>query len=422
MHQPPPRPEAPQAPLSGSRSGSRSGLAPELLVLMCGVVAAMHVGKLPTALPVLRASFHLSLVEAGFLLSLVQAAAMTLALAVGLAVDRLGLRSALLWGLVALALASGAGGTASLAYSLFFWRTLEGLGFLFVTLSAPALIRRLTPADQVNARMGWWGAYMPAGTAVALVVGPWVMAVVGWSGWWWLLALVAAGVAAWALRALPPEPAKRATPALRPSGAWAAPVRDTLTARGPWLLALTFGAYSSQWLTVIGFLPTLYAEAGISPAWAGLLTAGVAWANVIGNVASGRLLQRGVPALTLLWTGFATMALGAYVTFGLEAQVGAVGRYAAVTLFSAVGGLIPGTLFATAVHVAPNDRALPTVMGWLIQWSALGQFVGPPIAAWWCGHHGGWSSTWVTTGSAAALGAWLSWGVAHATRTPDHRR
>ena len=56
----------------------RHVLAPDVLVLLCGVVAAMHVGKLPTALPVLRDTFGLSLVESGFLLSLVQAAAMTL--------------------------------------------------------------------------------------------------------------------------------------------------------------------------------------------------------------------------------------------------------------------------------------------------------------------------------------------------------
>jgi hypothetical protein len=80
----------------------RHVLAPDVLVLLCGVVAAMHVGKLPTALPVLRDTFGLSLVESGFLLSLVQAAAMTLALAVGLAVDRMGLRAALLVGLVTL--------------------------------------------------------------------------------------------------------------------------------------------------------------------------------------------------------------------------------------------------------------------------------------------------------------------------------
>jgi len=52
---------------------------------LAGVAAALHVGKLPPALPVLRDVFALTLVEAGFLLSLVQFAGMTLGLVVGLA-------------------------------------------------------------------------------------------------------------------------------------------------------------------------------------------------------------------------------------------------------------------------------------------------------------------------------------------------
>ncbi len=395
---------------------ARHVLAPDVLVLLCGVVAAMHVGKLPTALPVLREAFGLSLVASGFLLSLVQAAAMTLALAVGLAVDRLGLRTALLVGLALLALASAAGGAAAEATTVFFWRATEGLGFLFITLAAPALIRRLVPPQRLNVSMGLWGTYMPSGTALALLAGPWVMAAVGWPGWWWLLAAVAAVVGLWAARILPAETPSPGPGAASGSGSWFAPVRDTLSAPGPWLLAVTFGAYSSQWLTVIGFLPTLYGEAGVAPATAGALTAGVALANVVGNVASGRLLQRGASPVTLLITGFVTMALGAFVTFGLENSLVFATRYAAVLLFSAVGGLIPGTLFATAVRVAPNERSVPSVVGWLIQWSALGQFVGPPLAAWWTSHHGGWSTTWVTTTAAAGLGAMLSLGVSGALR------
>ncbi|MFN9944845.1 MAG: hypothetical protein ACK56I_35805, partial [bacterium] len=54
------------------------------LPLACGVVAALHVGKLPPAVPVLRDALGVTLVEAGFLLSAVQAAGMVLALALGL--------------------------------------------------------------------------------------------------------------------------------------------------------------------------------------------------------------------------------------------------------------------------------------------------------------------------------------------------
>ncbi|MDO9201470.1 MAG: MFS transporter, partial [Hydrogenophaga sp.] len=54
------------------------------LVVAVGVTCALHVGKLPVAIPVLRGSLGLTLLQAGFLLSLVQLAGMTLGLLVGL--------------------------------------------------------------------------------------------------------------------------------------------------------------------------------------------------------------------------------------------------------------------------------------------------------------------------------------------------
>ncbi|HQX60555.1 MAG TPA: MFS transporter, partial [Burkholderiaceae bacterium] len=82
---------------------------PEFVVILAGVAAALHVGKLSPAIPVLREALGVSLVQAGFLLSLVQMAGMLLGLAVGLAADSIGLRRAMLCGLVVLSLAGGLG-------------------------------------------------------------------------------------------------------------------------------------------------------------------------------------------------------------------------------------------------------------------------------------------------------------------------
>ena len=57
------------------------------IVLAAGVSAALHVGKLPPAIPVLREALGIGLVEAGFLLSAVQIAGMTLGLFIGLMAD-----------------------------------------------------------------------------------------------------------------------------------------------------------------------------------------------------------------------------------------------------------------------------------------------------------------------------------------------
>jgi len=59
-------------------------LHPSWVIVLAGVCAALHVGKLPPALPVLQTALDISLVQASFLLSALQIAGMTLGLVVGL--------------------------------------------------------------------------------------------------------------------------------------------------------------------------------------------------------------------------------------------------------------------------------------------------------------------------------------------------
>jgi MFS transporter, CP family, cyanate transporter len=189
---------------------------------------------------------------------------------------------------------------------------------------------------------------------------------------------------------------------------WLARLRQTLAAPGPWLVAATFAMYSGQWLAVIGFLPTIYTQAGYGGARTGVLTALAAAANMLGNIGAGRLLQRGVAARTLLATGFVVMGLAAAATFAGTPGLPPALRYAAVLLFSGVGGLIPATLFAQAVRVAPGAGTLSTTVGWVQQWSAAGQFLGPPLVAWVAGLAGGWQHTWLATGACGVLGLVLA--------------
>ena len=387
-------------------SKHRFGIHPSWVIVFAGVCAALHVGKLPPALPVLQDALNITLVQAGFLLSAVQVASMTLGLAVGLSADSLGLRRSMLVGLALLSVASIGGGFVADASGLLFLRALEGLGFLLVVMPAPALIRRTVDASQLSGRMGWWGTYMPTGSALALLLGPWVIAGLNWSAWWWLLGAVAA--LAWVAVWLCVPDVQQPTPTHNAaSDAWPKRLALTLQSPGPWLVALTFAVYSSQWLAVVGFLPTVYAELGLAAGTAGVLSACVALANVSGNIMSGRLLQRGWPAQRLLSIGFACMTLGAVGAYavwqgeGLPTSL----RFACVVMFSAVGGLIPGTLFSCALRLAPSEGTVSTTVGYMQQLSALGQFAGPPLVAWVAASAGGWQWTWAVTATLSLAGA-----------------
>ncbi|ODU10932.1 MAG: MFS transporter [Rubrivivax sp. SCN 71-131] len=375
------------------------------LVIAAGVVAALHLGKLPPAIPALQQALGVTLVQAGFLLSLVQLAGMSLGLLFGVLADGLGYRRSMLGGLAVLTLASAVGGGADDVTMLMLLRALEGFGFLLVVLPAPGLLRQLVSSGQLARTMGTWGAYMPVGVATALLLGPLVIEGLGWRAWWWALALLS-GLMALALWRFVPDPDAGAAPRPATLLPWTQRLRHTLRAPGPWLLALSFACYSGQWLAVIGFLPTIYGEAGMAPALGGVLTAVVAAVNMGGNIGSGWMLHHGWTPPRLLALGFAVAGLGTVVAFAALGQPAWL-RYLGVLLFSLVGGLIPGTLFALVVHAAPGEHTLSSTVGWMQQWSSIGQFSGPPLVAWLADAAGGWQFTWLATGASSLLGLWL---------------
>ena len=390
-------------------------LPPAWIVVLSGVVIAMHVGKMPPAIPVLQQALGVTLVQAGFLLSAVQLAGMCLGVLAGMSADRLGLRRSLLTGQAILATASLCGMVVSSPSGLLLLRALEGLGFLLAALPAPSLIRQLVRPSQLPLYLGLWSTYMGTGIALALLAGPLAMQALGWQGWWGLLGLLSAAMALCIVWVIPSDQTRASTtaasappPAADPPAAWWAPLALTLRHRGPWQVALLFALYSSQWLAVIGFLPAIYAQAGLGASQAGALTALASWINVVGNIAAGRLLQQGWCARYLLWIGYSSMGLGAVLVFGAWTQELPMLRYLAVLGFSAVGGLIPGVLFSLAVRVAPSERTVSSTVGWMQQCSSAGQFFGPPLIAWIAGNVGGWHWTWALTGSAACLGLWLA--------------
>jgi len=385
-------------------------LAPEVIVMLAGITAALHIGKLPPAIPVLQDALGMTLVEAGFLLSLVQLAGMLAGALIGLLADSAGLRRSVLLGLGILVLTSLQGSQAQSAAMLLWLRGIEGFGFLLVTLSGPGLIRHLVAAEKLSLRLGWWGCYMGLGTGSALLAGPWVMAQVGWQGWWILMALLSLLMLLWIWRAVPPDQqlhTRQAGPVGGALGRVLARLKLTLSHPGPWLVAMIFASYSGQWLAVIGFLPSIYTEAGVSTAWVGPLTALAAVVNIFGNILSGRLLHAGVGARQLLYGGFAVMTVATWVAFSSGTAEAPWLRYGAILLFSAIGGMVPGALFSLAVRLAPDSSVVSTCVGWMLQWSAFGQFVAPPAIAWLAAQAGGWHWTWMATGALSLLGALL---------------
>lgn len=398
----------------------RSGLLSAWIVVAAGISAAFHIGKLAPAVPTLQTELGVSLVQAGWLVSLVQLAGMLLGVLIGTVADGFGLRRTMLTGLGLVTAAGVVGGFTRSVAGLLLLRAIEGVGVLLTVVPAPGLVRRLLDSHQVTRMLGVWGGYVPFGTGIALILGPVLIHGYGWPWWWWAVALLSGLMGVAVTLTVPADPPRAragargamVVPAAVTSGTgWVGRVRVTLSARGPWLAAIVFGLYASQWMAVIGFLPTVYAQAGWTGSLGAWLSGIVAFVNVIGNLAGGWLLHRGRPPALLLTAGLAAQAVGSFLAFAAVVQGAPVLQYAGALCFSAVGGLVPGTVFALAPGLAPTEQTVSTTVGWIQQLSSTGQVLGPPLAAAVASAAGSWHWTWVLTVITSVLGSVAAFGV-----------
>ena len=360
-------------------TASQSRLGPAWVVWFAGVSAALHVGKLPPAVPTRQEALGVTQVQAGFLLSLVQLGSMVLGLLAGLGAERLGLRRCMLVGAVAGFGRQPGGRVGSGHRHAAFPACARGDGRAddHHTGAGPDPPRGVSRPPDPNA--GRVGRVHAVGHVPGAAHRPFRHRHGGLAG----LVVVQGcrfrchGLVALWLR-VPPDP----LPAPNLQGAepaWLTLQSRTLRASGPWLGALIFAVYSAPWLAVIGFLLTLYAQAGWSGPMAGVLTASVAVSNMAGTIGARRLLHHGMRPRALMWIGFSAMAAGAWLAFSTTTAAAPVLRYLGAMLFSVFGGLVPGSLFALVPRLAPDDRTISTTVGWMLQWAAVGQMCGPPL-------------------------------------------
>jgi predicted MFS family arabinose efflux permease len=172
-----------------------------------------------------------------------------------------------------------------------------------------------------------------------------------------------------------------------------------ITARGPVLLALIFALYTFLHLGIMGLMPTILIESyRIQPSDVGVLVSCAMASNILGNLAAGVLLERGVPRSFLIGGATFVMSLMAIGMFALHLSFTAT--YICCFLFSCVGGLVPGAVISAAPSHSPSDALIPATNGLLVQGSNLGIVAGPPLIA-SIAAHSGWGLVPVLTAAAA---------------------
>jgi cyanate permease len=372
------------------------------LLLACGIAASMQIGKVPPALGFIQRDLHLGLVAGAWVISMFSVVGATLGCLTGSLVDRIGPHRAASGGLLGIAVASLAGSFAALPWVLLLSRAFEGMAFVMVVVAIPSLL--VASASEPDRRFvpALWGVYMPTGMAISMASAQPVLHAHGWRVLWQVDAAVLLLLALALL--LTPAPAVlmrgRALPTPRQ-------LFRSVWHPGPVLLGLIIACYTVQYMSVMGFLPTILQAQGTSAQAAGLLSALAVMANAAGNLSVGALIARGaLPRRLIAGAALVMMVAGAGIYLQ---ELPATLRYLLVVTLSAGGGLIPASVFALVPRVAQDRQSTATTMGLVVQFSHVGQLAGPPAVAAVAAAAGGFQLSALVL-APAALGACLAAG------------
>ena len=340
-----------------------------LSLIGAGVAAALQIGKGSAALPVLQDEFGLSSTGAAWFLSVVSAIGAGTGALLGWFGQALGFRRQVQLGLMTIVLMNLAGAAAGSAGWLLAARIGEGLGFVLVVLAAPALLPAVSAPDQRRLVIGTWGIYMPLGAGVATLLVPTAITVLGWRGAWLVDAAITACVLLAVTRWVP------STPARRPQGLGG--LLRAVRSPGIMCLAIGFAFYAGQYLAVVGLLPTMLVEGGLSLAAAGVVTGFVFLANVPANLLGAFLLHRGVRPWVLIVCGAGWIALTVWGIHDPALPLSA--RVASVVAFSLIVGIVPAAAFSGVTAMSAGTASAGAAVGLLVQGSSVGQLLGPPL-------------------------------------------
>lgn len=363
-----------------------------VVALTAGIVAALQVGKLPSMLPILRDELEISMVTAGWVASLFNACAALLGVLIGLFADRISARSVLFACTALLGLGGLIGAVAPSVSVLFAGRLVEGVGLVGVTVAAPTIITAGSRREDRALTLSIWGIYMPAGMAMAMVFTPFLIRLVGWRGVWLVNFAIIVLLLPLLFRVVAP---RRRTDSSEEKGqrSWQ-DVRRTLLMKGPWILGACFALYALQFFAVMIWLPTYLIEVQKrTPESAAFISAAVVFINIFGNLSVAWLIRRGIERWVLAAVAYVAMSVTAVGIFSPLAP--GILKIPLAFLFSAVGGLLPAAMLASAPLHSPSQNQVATTNGIIVQGANCGSLVGPPVMAASISLFGGWQNAYL---------------------------
>ncbi len=349
-----------------------------------------------------------SLMTLGVLLALYDGAEVVLKPVFGTLADRIGAKPVLVGGLIGFALASASYAVVGSVGWLWVARLAQGASASAFSPAASALVARLSPRTGQGRAFGSYGFSKSLGYALGPLLGGVLVLVGGLGLVFTVLAVLAVGVAGWAVVAVPvapPLPRRRQT------------LADLARRLGDpvfWRPTLALASATAALSVGVGFLPLAGANAGLGPAVTGAVVSVLAVVTAVVQPRVGRALDAGrLEVRRGLSLGLVVAGAG----LAAAALPGVWGLLLAAPLIGVGVGVVTPLGFASLASSTPTER-LGQTMGAAELGRELGDAGGPLLVA-------GVATAatlgvgLVTVGAVVASGAVLTRGRRTAVGRPD---
>lgn len=383
-----------------------------IIILYCaGLVAAMQFAKLSPVMSLVARELSLGPVAAGLSVSILGLVGVLFAVSVGTVANAMGLARALRAALFGGGIVALAGAFAPEANSFLLTRFLEGFSHLFVVVCTPALMANAAAPRDKPIALSLWGCFFGAGYALTSLVSPFIVGEAAWRN-----LLLAHGVATVAV-GLAVTFVTRGNPV---QGAWpglssiARKHLDVARSGAPLLLALTFFAYTVQFLAVLTFL-NIFLQTQLNwPAERIGLALFIAplWSLVF-TLVSGLVVRSGLGIAWGFGIVFGVLAVSSLIVFAFVPPP--VLLLVSLAVMMACFGLLPGLAFANMPHVARSPEQTTLGFSAIALFGNLGTFLGTPLLALFL-TAGGWRAVALALCAISVAGAGLGWALDRATR------
>jgi MFS family permease len=341
------------------------------VVFLASIAAPLNQAKVPPLMPVIMEAFQLSLGQAGWLMSVFALTGLFLSLPAGIFLQKLGPKTLGIVALTCLSLGAALGAVSTGAGLLLSSRVIEGVGMGLIAVVAPAAIAMWFPPTKQGVPMGIWATWVPVGTVSMYALGPALVTRFGWQIIWWIgVAFSLVILVLYALLMKSPPWVEEARTSVEGSSC----LREALSNRSAWLLALQFGCMTLTFMAFGTYFPTfLSGVRGYSLAQAAY-TASISTVVVLVSAPLAGWMSDRIGSRRLM---FSTPFLVVAVMMLFPFKVVGWQIYALMIVLGFIVGAVPTATFAAAPEVMGKAELAGLGLAMVMVGQNLGMFIGP---------------------------------------------